>query len=77
MRGDEHAVTAIGLLLCYVVLPVAIVLTSLLVLPSLPLLITPSRKGEERDALIDSVTHGDFEYEPHSRETAVRDGSSL
>jgi predicted RND superfamily exporter protein len=48
-------------------------LVSLLVLPSLLLLITPSRKGEERAHLIDEVTHGEFEYEPHSRETAVRD----
>jgi hypothetical protein len=51
-------------------------LVSLLVLPSLLLLITPSRKGEERQGLIDEVTHGEFEYEPHARETAVRAGSS-
>jgi predicted RND superfamily exporter protein len=51
------------------------VLVSLLVLPSLLLLITPSRKGEEREELIDEVTHGgEFEYEPHTRETAVRSG---
>ncbi|MFW2335795.1 efflux RND transporter permease subunit [Ilumatobacter sp.] len=50
------------------------VLVSLLVLPSLLLLITPSRKGEEREDLIEEVTHGEFEYEPHSRETAVRQG---
>jgi multidrug efflux pump subunit AcrB len=47
-------------------------LVSLLVLPSLLLLITPSRKGEERAALIEEVTHGEFAYEPHARETAVR-----
>jgi predicted RND superfamily exporter protein len=47
-------------------------LVSLLVLPSLLLLVTPSRKGEERSDLIEEVTHGEFEYEPHSRETAVR-----
>ncbi len=49
-------------------------LVSLLVLPSLLLLITPSRKGDEREQLIDDVTHGEFPYEPHSRETAVRGG---
>jgi predicted RND superfamily exporter protein len=48
-------------------------LVSLLVLPSLLLLITPSRKGAEREELIAAVTHGgEFEYEPHSRETAMR-----
>ena len=51
-------------------------LVSLLVLPSLLMIVTPSRKGVERQELIDEVTHGgDFEYEPHSRETAVRGGS--
>ncbi len=50
-------------------------LVSLLVLPSLLMLITPSRKGGERDQLIEEVTHGgEFEYDPHSRETAVRGG---
>lgn len=48
-------------------------LVSLLVLPSLLLLITPSRKGAEREDMIDLVTRGgEFEYEPHKRETAVR-----
>jgi uncharacterized membrane protein YdfJ with MMPL/SSD domain len=47
-------------------------LVSLLVLPSLLLLITPSRKGEEREQLIIDVTAGEYEYEPHSRETATR-----
>jgi uncharacterized protein len=51
-------------------------LVSLLVLPSLLLLITPSRKGEEREQLIEEVTQGEFDYEPHSRETAVRGGSA-
>ena len=52
-------------------------LVSLLVLPSLLMIITPSRKGEERELLIDEVTHGgEFEYEPHARETAVRTGGS-
>ena len=50
-------------------------LVSLLVLPSLLMIITPSRKGEEREQLIDEVTQGgEFEYEPPSRETAVRAG---
>jgi predicted RND superfamily exporter protein len=48
-------------------------LVSLLVLPSLLMLITPSRKGEEREQLIVDVTRGgEFEYEPHERETAMR-----
>ena len=50
-------------------------LVSLLVLPSLLMLITPSRKGEEREQLIVDVTRGgEFDYDPHSRETAVRVG---
>ena len=37
------------------------------------MIITPSRKGLERELLIEEVTHGaEFEYEPHTRETAVR-----
>jgi uncharacterized membrane protein YdfJ with MMPL/SSD domain len=52
-------------------------LVSLLVLPSLLLLITPSRKGDEREEMIDLVTRGgEFEYEPHKRETAVRTTST-
>ena len=52
-------------------------LVSLLVLPSLLLLITPSRKGEEREQMIETVTRGgEFEYEPHDRDTAFRDGST-
>ena len=52
-------------------------LVSLLVLPSLLLLITPSRKGEERVEMIDEVTHhGDFEYDPHSRKTSVLTAAS-
>ncbi len=51
-------------------------LVSLLVLPSLLLLITPSRKGAEREDLIAEVTQGgEFEYEPHKRETALRGGT--
>jgi predicted RND superfamily exporter protein len=46
---------------------------TLLVLPSLLLLVTPSRKGEEREQMIEEVTRGgEFEYEPHKRETATR-----
>ncbi len=43
---------------------------SLLVLPSLLLLVTPSRKGEERAELEEAITHGQFEYEQHAPETA-------
>jgi predicted RND superfamily exporter protein len=53
-------------------------LVSLLVLPSLLLLITPSRKGEERELLIAEVTlGGEFDYEPHARETALRGDPDL
>ncbi|NQV06430.1 MMPL family transporter, partial [bacterium] len=45
---------------------------SLLVLPSLLLLVTPSRKGEEREAMEAAITGGEFEYEPHARATADR-----
>ena len=46
---------------------------TLLVLPSLLLLVTPSRKGDERDDMIEEVTRGgEFEYEPHDRDTAMR-----
>jgi predicted RND superfamily exporter protein len=45
---------------------------SLLVLPSLLLVITPSRTGEERALLEREVTRGEFAYEPHSRATAQR-----
>ena len=48
-------------------------LVSLLVLPSLLLLITPSRKGAEREEMIEQVTRGEYDYEPHSREQAFRD----
>jgi predicted RND superfamily exporter protein len=48
-------------------------LVSLLVLPSLLLLITPSRKGEEREEMIELVTHGEYEYEPHAREQAFHE----
>jgi hypothetical protein len=43
------------------------------VLPSLLLLVTPSRKGDEREQMIEDVTRGgEFEYEPHARATAER-----
>jgi hypothetical protein len=45
-------------------------LVSLLVLPSLLLLVTPSRKGEEREELEEAITRGEFEYKQHARETA-------
>ena len=45
---------------------------SLLVLPSLLVLVTPSRKGEERAEMEASITKGEFEYAPHARDTALR-----
>jgi predicted RND superfamily exporter protein len=46
---------------------------TLLVLPSLLLLVTPSRKGDEREDMIEEATRGgEFEYEPHDRDTAMR-----
>ena len=46
---------------------------TLLVLPSLLLFVTPSRKGDERDDMIEEVTRGgEFDYEPHDRATATR-----
>jgi hypothetical protein len=46
---------------------------TLRVLPSLVLLVTPTRKGDERDGMIEEATRGgEFEYEPHGRDTAVR-----
>jgi predicted RND superfamily exporter protein len=46
---------------------------TLLVLPSLLLLVTPSRKGDERDDMIEEVTRGgEFDYQPHERATAMR-----
>jgi predicted RND superfamily exporter protein len=48
------------------------VLVCLLVLPSLLLFVTPSLKGEERDRLEWELTHGDWVYQPHERETAVQ-----
>jgi predicted RND superfamily exporter protein len=45
---------------------------ALLVLPSLLIVVTPSRKGEEREELEAAITGGEFEYDPHARDTAVR-----
>ncbi len=47
-------------------------LVSLLVLPSLLLVVTPSRKGEERERLLDLHPTPIEEYDPHSRATAQR-----
>ena len=44
-------------------------IVSLMVLPSLLLLVTPSRHGEERQALLDAVRTD--HYDPHSRSTAL------
>jgi multidrug efflux pump subunit AcrB len=45
---------------------------ALLVLPSLLLLVTPSRQGEERQEVLEALrSFEDSEYEPHSRETAL------
>lgn len=51
-------------------------LVALLVLPSLLLLVTRSRKGEERERLVLDLTRGRYDYEPHSRETALRRGAA-
>jgi len=45
---------------------------ALLVLPSMLIVVTPRRKGEEREELEAAVTGGKFEYDPHARDTAVR-----
>ncbi|MFB3049771.1 MAG: efflux RND transporter permease subunit, partial [Acidimicrobiia bacterium] len=48
-------------------------LVTLLVLPSLLLLVTPSQKGEERERLEWERTRGEWMYEPHKRETATQE----
>lgn len=48
-------------------------LVALLVLPSLLLLVTPSRKGDTRRFLEESLTGGVAEYDPHTKETAHRE----
>ncbi len=45
---------------------------ALLVLPSLLIVVTPRRKGEEREELEAAVTAGEFDYDPHARDTALR-----
>lgn len=47
-------------------------LVSLLVLPSLLLVVTPSRKGEERLRLLELHPQPMEEYDPHSRKTAAQ-----
>ncbi|MCP4308121.1 MAG: MMPL family transporter [bacterium] len=45
---------------------------ALLVLPSLLLLVTPSRQGEERQEVLEALrSFEDSEYDPHSRRTAL------
>ncbi len=48
------------------------VVVALLVLPSLLIVVTPRRKGEEREDLEAAITGGRYEYDPHSRATATR-----
>jgi predicted RND superfamily exporter protein len=48
------------------------VVVALLVLPSLLIVVTPRRKGEEREELETAITGGRYEYDPHSRATATR-----
>jgi predicted RND superfamily exporter protein len=45
---------------------------SLLVLPSILLLLTPGRKGSLRERLTEEITGGEWEYDPHARQTALR-----
>jgi hypothetical protein len=47
-------------------------LVSLLVLPSLLLVVTPSLKGEERERLLELHPSPIEEYDPHSSATARR-----
>jgi len=49
------------------------VVVALLVLPSLLIVVTPRRKGEEREELEASITKGEYEYDPHARSTAIRE----
>jgi hypothetical protein len=63
-----------GELMAVMILFAAVV--ALLVLPSLLIVVTPRRKGEERDELEAAVTGGEFEYEPHARATATRTPSA-
>jgi hypothetical protein len=47
-------------------------LVSLLVLPSVLLLVTPSRTGTEREEMIDRTGLDPEDYRPHDRATAQR-----
>jgi predicted RND superfamily exporter protein len=47
---------------------------ALFVLPSLLLVVTPSRKGREREQLEEAATGGHWGYQPHERATADRTG---
>ena len=47
-------------------------LVSLIVLPSLLLVVTPSLKGEERERLLELHPSPIADYDPHARSTAVR-----
>jgi hypothetical protein len=47
-------------------------IVSLLELPSLLLVVTPSRNGEERMRLLELRPEPIEEYDPHAREAAVR-----
>jgi predicted RND superfamily exporter protein len=47
-------------------------IVSLLVLPSILLLLTPGRKGGLRERLTEELTGGEWEYDPHARDTALR-----
>jgi len=63
-----------GELMAVMILFAAVV--ALLVLPSLLIIVTPSRKGEERDELEAAITGGEFTYDPHARATATRTAST-
>ena len=62
--------TTFGILTAVMIFFSAVV--ALFVLPSLLLLVTPSRKGAERERLEEAATHGAWGYHPHERETAER-----
>jgi|GEM_PF-2869789 len=59
-----------GELMAVMILISAVV--ALLVLPSMLIVVTPRRKGDEREEMESAVTQGDFEYQPHARSTATR-----
>jgi predicted RND superfamily exporter protein len=59
-----------GELMAIMILFAAVV--ALLVLPSLIIVVTPSRKGDERQELEAAITDGEYAYDPHARSTATR-----